>query len=78
MTHYTKEDLELFRNGQMSVLGKIGCAAHLKSCKECADLLKELESEDRLIHDLRNSLQIYKEITEKQPPCQRPRTRCDS
>ena len=42
MTHYKKEDLELFRNGQMSVLGKIGCTAHLKSCKECAELLKEL------------------------------------
>lgn len=78
MTHYTKEDLELFRNGQMSVLGKIGCAAHLKNCKECAELLKELESEDRLIHDLRNSLQIYKDITEKSQPCQRPQTQYES
>ena len=78
MTHYKKEDLELFRNGQMSVLGKIGCAAHLKSCKECAELLKELESEDRLIHDLRNSLKIYKEITDNAPPGQRPRTRYES
>ena len=64
MTHYKKEDLELFRNGQMSVLGKIGCAAHLKCCKECAELLNELEAEDRLIHDLRKSLKIYKAITE--------------
>lgn len=64
MTHYTKEDLELFRNGQMSVLGKIACSAHLKNCKACAELLHELEQEDQLIHDLRNSVQMYKEISE--------------
>lgn len=64
MKHYTKEELELYRNGQMSVLGKISCLSHLKNCKICAEQLDELEQEDRLIHDLRNSVQIYREISE--------------
>ena len=42
MKHYTKEELELYRNGKMSVLGKILCSVHLKKCKKCADLLAEL------------------------------------
>lgn len=30
MKHYTKEDLELYRHHQLSILGRIACAAHLK------------------------------------------------
>ena len=44
--HYTKEDLEFFRNRQMSVLGRLTCQAHLKECPECAALLKELSEDD--------------------------------
>lgn len=32
MKHYTKEELELYRHGQMSVLGRIACSSHLKEC----------------------------------------------
>ena len=32
MKHYTKEDLELYRHHQLSILGRIACAAHLKEC----------------------------------------------
>ena len=46
MKHYTKEELELYRNGKMSVLGKILCSVHLKKCKKCADLLAELTEDD--------------------------------
>ena len=60
--HYTKEDLELFRNHQMSILGRLTCQAHLKECPECAALLKELSEEDDLIRQLRASAQIYEEI----------------
>ena len=64
MKHYTKEELDLYRNGKMSVLGKISCTAHLKSCKECADLLQELEEDDKLIAHLRTSIQIYSDLSE--------------
>ena len=47
MEHYTKEELDQYRNGGMSVLRKISCAAHLKNCKACAKLLKELEAEEK-------------------------------
>ena len=61
MRHYTKEELELYRNGKMSVLGKIACSTHLKGCKECASLLDELKEDDRFVAELCSSLQAYSE-----------------
>jgi len=70
MSHYTKEDLELYRNHKMSVLGRIACATHLKDCPECQRLVAELEDDDKLIKDLRNSLATFaaieQQITKKQ------------
>ena len=60
--HYTKEDLELFRNHQMSILGRLTCQAHLKECPECAALLKELSEDDDFIRRLRSSAHIYEAI----------------
>lgn len=65
--HYTKEDLELFRNHQMSVLGRLTCQAHLKECPECAALLKELSEDDDFIRQLRASARIYEAILNSEP-----------
>ena len=62
--HYTKEDLELFRNHQMSILGRLACQVHLKECPECAALLKELSEDDDFIRQLRASAQIYENMLE--------------
>ncbi|MBQ7395824.1 MAG: hypothetical protein IJW08_10390 [Lentisphaeria bacterium] len=64
MKHYTKEELELFRNGKMSVLGKITCASHLHSCEECAKILEELKDDDHFIKELQASLQLSQESSE--------------
>ena len=65
--HYTKEELELFRNHQMSILGRLACQAHLKECPECARLLKELSEDDDFIRQLRASAQIYEAIVNSEP-----------
>lgn len=65
--HYTKEDLELFRNHQMSILGRLTCQAHLKECPACAALLKELSEDDDFIRQLRASAQIYEAIVKNVP-----------
>ena len=62
MKHYTKEELELYRHGQMSVLGKINCSSHLRECEECRKLLEDLEAEDDFVKELRSSIQIYNEV----------------
>ena len=62
--HYTKEDLELYRNHQMSLLGRLTFQAHLKECPECAQLLKELSEDDDFIRQLRASAQIYESMLE--------------
>jgi hypothetical protein len=67
MGHYTKEELELYRHNEMSVLGRIACASHLKSCPECEKLLRELEDEDRFVDDLRNSVKLYKDLSKGEP-----------
>ncbi len=33
--HYTENELEIYRHGKMSLLGRILCSAHLKKCPEC-------------------------------------------
>ena len=65
--HYTKEELELFRNHQMSILGRLTCQAHLKECPECAALLKELSEDDDFIRQLRASAQIYEAVLNNEP-----------
>ena len=65
MRHYTKEELELYRHGQMSVLGKISCASHLRECEACRSLLEELKAEDDFVQELRSSLQTYDEIAKE-------------
>ena len=62
--HYTKEELELYRNKQMPLLQRISCAAHLKKCVECASLLKELEAEDAFVSELRESLKLFDELSQ--------------
>ena len=68
MKHYTKEELELYRHDQMSVLGRIACSAHLKNCEKCAAALKELEDEDRFVDDLRASVRLYKDLNAAAKP----------
>ena len=63
MKHYTKEELDLFRNGKMSLLGKISCSGHLKNCQECAKLLEELSQDDRFIDELRSSVLLFQELS---------------
>ena len=67
MAHYTKDELELFRHGQMSLLGKISCSSHLKCCPECARLLRELEEDDRLIAEIRSSVELYRDLARPVP-----------
>ena len=59
MRHYTEDELELFRHKEMSVLGRINCASHLKECPACAKLLAELEENDKLVQEVRNSMQSF-------------------
>ena len=74
MEHYTKEELDQYRNGGMSVLGKIRCSAHLKSCPECAKLLEELNADDQLLRDLRGSVELYQQLAPKTDSGATPKT----
>ena len=65
--HYSKEALELYRNHQMSILGRLTCQAHLKECPDCARLLKELSEDDDFIRQLRASAKIYETIVKNEP-----------
>lgn len=67
MKHYTREELELYRNGQMSVLGRIGCSSHLKECETCSKLLEELQEDDQLIARIRSSIQLYEQLSPVKP-----------
>ncbi|MCR4572658.1 MAG: hypothetical protein K5787_02735 [Lentisphaeria bacterium] len=61
MKHYTKEELENYRQHGMSMLGCLACSAHLKECATCTDLLKQLEADEAFVSELRDSIRIYEE-----------------
>ena len=62
MKHYSKEELELYRNHQMSVLKRIVCAGHLNECRICSRRLKELEADDLFLNELRSSIRIFQDV----------------
>ena len=65
MKHYTREELELYRNGQMSVLGRITCTSHLRECAKCMKIMDELKEEDKLIVNLRSSVLLYQGLMQE-------------
>ena len=67
MSHYSREDLDMFRHGKLSVLGRIACAAHLKQCPECAAKLRELEADDAFLRRLRDSIRMFDEAAGPAP-----------
>ena len=66
MKHYTKEELELYRNGKMSILGRITCSSHLHDCKDCSKIMEELKDDDNFVAKLRSSIQLYEELSNEQ------------
>lgn len=68
MAHYSKEELEMYRHGQMSVLGRLVCAAHLERCPRCAKLKAELEEEDEFLREVRASVRIFAELSGRDDP----------
>ena len=67
MAHCTREELELYRGRQMSLLKRIACAAHLKECPKCARLLRGLDEDDHLIAEIRSSVELYRNLSELAP-----------
>ncbi|MBR4674665.1 MAG: hypothetical protein IKP00_09385 [Victivallales bacterium] len=62
--HYTKEELELYRSKEMPFISRMKCTDHLKQCVECASLLKELETEDAFVAELRESIKLFDELSQ--------------
>ena len=65
MKHFSKEELELYRNHQMSVLKRIVCAGLLYECRICAGRLKELDADDHFLDELRSSIRIFQALQKK-------------
>ena len=63
MKHYTKKDLELYRDGKMSVLSRISCKNHLKSCEICQKREQEIDDDKLLIADLRSSIKLFETLS---------------
>ena len=62
MSHYSKEELELYRHRKMSLLGRLACASHLKTCADCSRRLAELQEEDVFVEELRDSLHAFRTL----------------
>lgn len=55
MKHYTVEELDRYRNGDMNAIGRINCAKHLKDCPECRSRFEGLREDDKLLAMLRRN-----------------------
>ena len=67
MRHYTTEELDRYRNGDMNMLSRISCAGHLKQCDSCRNLLESLDKDDKFLETVRKSLIRFKEVSEELP-----------
>lgn len=56
MKHYLIEDLEQYRNHEMSLLKRALCRFHVSHCFECSSLIKELEEQDQLTEQIQQAL----------------------
>ena len=60
MRHYTREELDCYRNGDMNLFSRIICTEHLKNCGSCHKLLDSLKEDDVLLDELRGKLDRLK------------------
>jgi len=55
MKHYTIDELDAYTAGEMNILAKLKCTAHLKNCQECQALLQQSAKNDQLVERLKES-----------------------
>jgi predicted anti-sigma-YlaC factor YlaD len=67
MRHYTTEELDRYRNGDMNMLSRISCAGHLKQCSSCRNLLETLKQDDQLLETVRKNLARFKAVSDEIP-----------
>ena len=67
MRHYTTEELDRYRNGDMNILIRISCAGHLKQCDSCRNLLETLKQDDQLLETVRRNLARFKAVSDEIP-----------
>ena len=66
MRHYTTEELDRYRNGDMNMLSRISCAGHLKQCEICRNLLETLKQDDILLETVRKSINRFQAAAAEQ------------
>lgn len=63
MKHYTIEELDRYRHGDMNTLIRISCASHLKRCEVCRNLLETLTQDDILLEIVRKNLARFQVVS---------------
>lgn len=66
MRHYTTEELDRYRNGDMNMLSRISCAGHLKQCEVCRNFLDALKQDDLLLDAVRKNLVRFSAASKEQ------------
>ncbi len=64
MKHYSKEELELYRNRELGLWNQMVCRAHLKKCTQCRTLLQRLEKDNPLLNSLKEGVRILNELAD--------------
>lgn len=62
--HYSKEELNLYRNRELGIWNQMVCKAHLKKCAECRKVLENLEKENPLLNSLQEGVRILNELAD--------------
>lgn len=58
--HYSREQLDSYRHGDMNVFQRFLCYIHLKFCSECSNELSAVEEDDILLEDFKHSIDEFK------------------
>jgi hypothetical protein len=59
MKHYTQEQLDQYKHGDMSIIGKLTCKMHLCFCQKCSDQLRTISEDDSFMSELKNAVKTF-------------------
>ena len=59
MKHYTSEQLDQFKHGDMTLVQRFVCRIHLHICSDCRKQLNSIADDDSFVSELKNAVKQF-------------------
>lgn len=59
MKHYTQEQLDQYKHGDMNIANRLVCKLHLQFCLKCRNQYNDLSQDDTFIANLKKAVSTF-------------------